>query len=120
MSVQFFDVEADSHSDFVRKYNANELNLTVNTNAAGYLFQNLLADYAGRQAMHRTFFFGGMLGGVIAIFFLGWWSLIGFVVGLVGMKSSRAHTDRSVIEEAIKNPEFYRTVAEAKILAYRM
>ena len=120
MSVQFFDVEVDSHSDFVRKYNANELKLKVNTNAAGYLFQNLLSDYAGRQATHRTFFFGGMLGGVIAIFFVGWWSLIGFAVGFVGMKSSKAHTDRSVIEEAIKNSDFYRTVAEAKILAYRI
>ena len=98
MSVQFFDVEVDSHSDFVLKYNANELKLTVNTNAAGYLFQNLLSDYAGRQATYRTFFFGGMHGGVIAIFFVGWWSLIGFAVGFGGMKSSKAHTDRSVIE----------------------
>lgn len=119
MSVQFFDLETDTHAEFVRKYNSGELTLTVNTNAAGYLFQNLLAEYASRQAMLRTFFFGGIIGGTIAIFFVGWWSLIGFVVGFFGMKSSRAHTDRSVIQEAIKNPDFYRAMVEANILAYK-
>jgi hypothetical protein len=119
MSVEFFDLDTDTHSEFVRKYNAGELTLTVNTNAAGYLFQNVLAEYAGRQATLRTIFFGGIIGGTIAIFFVGWWSLIGFVVGFIGMKSSRAHTDRSVIQETIKNPDFYRAMVEANILAYR-
>ena len=49
MSIEFFDLDTDTHSEFVRKYNAGELTLTVNNNAAGYLFQNVLAEYAGRQ-----------------------------------------------------------------------
>ena len=119
MPVEFFDLDKDTHSSFVERYNSNDLALRINTNAAGFAFQGILKrEYGGKQAMHRTFYFGGLLVGFIAIFFVGWWSLIGFLVGFIGLKSSRAHTNKSVIQESLKNPAAYEAFVKAKILAY--
>ena len=100
MAIKFFDVEKDTHAEFVKKYKDGDLVLSVQTNAAGYLFKDILSEYAGRQATFRMILFGGFAGGIIAIFFVGWWSVIGFIIGIIGQRMSNAHTDKSVIEEA--------------------
>ncbi len=117
MAIEFLDTDKLTHAEFLEKYNAGEITLTVNTSAAGYAFKNILSEYAGRQATHRTFFFGGFIFGLIAIFFVGWWSLIGFAIGFIGMRTSNTHTDKSVIEESLKNPDAYEAFASARILA---
>ena len=118
MAIKFFDVEKDTHAEFVKKYKDGDLVLSVQTNAAGYLFKDILSEYAGRQATFRMILFGGFAGGIIAIFFVGWWSVIGFIIGIIGQRMSNAHTDKSVIEEALKNEQAYEVFATSKILAY--
>ena len=93
--------------------------MRINTDAAGYFFPTTLDEYAGKQAVHRTFFFGGIIAGIVAIFFVGWWALIGFMIALIGRQTSRRHTDQSVIEEALKNPTSYQEFVIAKVLAYQ-
>ena len=67
MAIKFFDVEKDTHAEFVKKYKDGDLVLSVQTNAAGYLFKDILSEYAGRQATFRMILFGGFAGGIIAI-----------------------------------------------------
>lgn len=119
MTIEFLDPKKLTHTEFVEKYKAGEIVLTVDTNAAGYAFANILSEYAGKQANYRTLLFGGFIAGLIAIFFVGWWSLIGFAVGFIGMRTSRSHTDQSVIEESLKNPDAYEVFASSNILAAR-
>ena len=118
MAIKFFDVEKDTHAEFVKKYKDGDLVLSLQTNAAGYLFKDILSEYAGRQSTFRMMLFGGFAGGIIAIFFVGWWSVIGFIIGIIGLRMSNAHTDKSVIEAALKNKQAYEVLATSKILAY--
>ena len=118
MAIKFFDIEKDTHAEFVKRYEDGDLILSVQTNAAGYLFKDILAEYASRQSTFRMMLFGGFGGGFIAIFFVGWWSVIGFIIGIIGQRMSNAHTDKSVIEEALKNKQAYEVLASSKILAY--
>ncbi len=119
MAVTFFDLEKDTHANFVAKYSSGDLQVRIDTNAAGHLFQTILrAEYGQGQAVRRTIAFGGFLGGLISIFFVGWWSLIGFSIGFIGMKTSRSHTNKSVIDAALKYPSYYEALVKAKILAY--
>lgn len=116
--IKFFNTAETPHAKFVQDYNNGSLILTVDTNAAGYLFQSLLIDHASKEANYRTILFGGILGGMIAIFFVGWWSLVGFALGFLGKKLSAKHTDEAVIAEALKSPEAYYFLADKRILAY--
>tara|TARA_B110000211_G_C13942620_1_gene492415 strand:+ start:190 stop:552 length:363 start_codon:yes stop_codon:yes gene_type:complete len=119
MTIEFLDAEKLTYNEFVEKYKAGEIVLAVDTDAAGYAFTNILSEYAVKQATYRTFFFGGFIAGLIAIFFVGWWSLIGFAAGFIGMRASRSHTNRSVIKESLKNPAAYEEFTKANILAAR-
>lgn len=114
--TELFDPLDVSHEKFVENYNNGKLKLAINTDAAGYLFQTVLIEHASKQANLRTLFFGGFLGGLIAIFFVGWWSLIGFAIGILGQKMSRSHTEQSVIIEALKNSESYSQLINEKII----
>ena len=118
MGVQFFDTEVLNHDDFVHKYNSGHLKLRIDTNSAGYLFQNILSDYSGLQSTYRTLLFGGVLGGIAAIFFVGWYSLIGFFIAILGQKLSTRHTNESVINKALQDPEAFKVLVEKRILAY--
>ena len=118
MSIEFFNTETISHSEFVQKYEVGQLKLRIDTNSAGYLFQNILSDYAGRQSTYRMLFFGGVLGGIVAIFFVGWWSLVGFFLAIVGQKLSNRHTNDSVISKALQDPVAFKMLADNRILAY--
>ena len=119
MEIEFIDPAKISHAEFVRRFRQGEIILTVNTNAAGYLFRDLLSEYAWVQSNFRSLFFLGFIGGGVAIFFVGWWSLLGFLIGALGLIWSRRHTDRSVIDAAVKSERAYRALAEGKILAMR-
>ena len=115
--VSFIDPIQMPHEEFVNKYRSRKISLTVNTNAAGYLFQSVLADHASKQANYRAIFFGGIIVGIISIFFVGWWSLLAFLVGIIGHKLSSRHTDRSVIAKVLESEFAYHELAEARIIA---
>ena len=61
MAIKFFDIEKDTHAEFVKRYEDGDLILSVQTNAAGYLFKDILAEYASRQSTFRMMLFGGFI-----------------------------------------------------------
>lgn len=117
--IKFFDPLDVSHERFKEMYHGGMISLTIDTNAASYLFESALSEYAGGQANYRALGFGGFIYGCIAIFFIGWWSLLGFAVGVAGFRLSRRHADKSVISAALGCSEIYALFARERILAYR-
>ena len=72
---------------------------------------------ASKRLIERVFI-GRIIAGVVAIFCVGWWALIGVIAALIGRQTNRRHTDQSVIEEALKNPAAYEEFVIANVLAY--
>ncbi|MEM5470092.1 hypothetical protein [Celeribacter marinus] len=117
--IKFLDPLDVPHEEFKEKYRDGVIKLRVNTNEAGYLFNSVLSEYVGGQANYRGLGFGGFIFGFIAIFFVGWWSLLGFAIGVAGLNLSRRHTVKSVISAALGDAETYEFLSNNRILAYQ-
>ena len=116
MTFNIIDCSSLTSSEFIEAYRAGRLRLSVNTDAAGYLFSSVLKQDAGRQSSYRILFFGGILAGCIAIYVAGWWSLCFFFLSFIGFKASRAHSDKSAIQAALESEENYRFMMENGII----
>ena len=56
------------------------------------------------------------MAGFVAIYVAGWWSLCFFFLSFIGLKASRAHTDKSTIKAALESEENYRLMMERGII----
>ena len=64
------------HSTFVQKYRANKIEVSVDKNKAGFMYENLgllSQKLRKKQALIRTCGFGGVLLGIVLFFFFPWW-----------------------------------------------
>lgn len=110
------------HSSFVSGYQSGSLTVHVDRNAAGYLYEQeglILEKHRTLQAMTRSFFFGGVIGGIALLFFVQWYFAL--AVLLFGIFMSRVATRaaaRGVLQTALVRPRFYKKVKDSGILRF--
>ena len=108
------------HSEFVEKYNSQVITVTVDENKAGFMFQKngpMPQHLRLKQANKRTLFYGGIITGIALFFFVPWWVATAVLIfALYQGPKAQKHAAESVLEQALKEPNIYRTAIESQVI----
>lgn len=111
------------HSTFVEKYRTNKLEVSVDKNKAGFMYQDpglLPQKLRKRQALIRTVGFSAVPLGIILFFFVPWWSaLIVLFIGLAMFPYAQYSAAQGVLDVALKDKHVYQTALDNQVLTIK-
>lgn len=98
-----------SYIEFVSKYKANEIHVTVDINAAYLVLEkNGPPNWKWTLRILNILTFIGFLGGVILFFFVKWWiPIIIFIICVWTRKAMREESQKALIEESLKSEDLF-------------
>ena len=112
-----------NHSDFVKKYNSNQISVSVDKNKAGFMYEPpglMPQQFRTKQAMIRTLAFGGLLLGVALFFFVPWWAALGVLfVAFYMFPQAQKNAAKGVLLSSLQDPNVYQVAVENQVLATR-
>ena len=111
------------HSDFVEKYNSNQIAVNVDRNKAGFMYEQpglIPQQFRAKQAMIRTVAFGGILLGVVLFFFVPWWAALGVLFfGLYMFTQAQKNAAKGVLLASLQDLNVYQVAVENQVLVIK-
>lgn len=108
------------HAEFVEKYRANEIEVWIDKNEAGFMYEDPMLmprRLRAQQAVIRAAAFGGSIFGVALFFLSHWWLALGVLLaGFFMFPVAQKAGVRGVLEASLKNPSVYQVAVERQVL----
>jgi hypothetical protein len=108
------------HAEFVRKFRGNEIKANIDKSKAGFFYRRpgLMPQHLRkRQAMIRTFAFGGIFAGIALFFFTPWWlALLVLLGGLSQFPRAQKAAAAGVLEASLADPRVFEYALSGKVL----
>ena len=109
-----------NHTDFVEKYNSNQISVDVSRNKAGFMYEQpglMPQQFRIKQAMIRTIAFVGVLLGVVLFFFVPWWAALGVLFAAFYMfPQAQKNAAKGVLLASLQDPSIYQVAVENQVL----
>lgn len=108
------------HGEFVQKLKDNKINVRVEKNRAGFMYQSpslMPQKYRAEQAKLRTLAFGGIILGIALFFFVEWWiALIVLLGGFFAFPQCQKRAAHGVLQASISDPFIYQAACDNGVL----
>lgn len=109
------------HSVFVQKYHTKSIQVKVDKNKAGFMFQDpflMPFDVRKKQANLRLLVFSSFALSVALFFFVKWWIAVICLLAVLFILAPKAqkHAANTVLELALKNSTTYNEAIKQQVL----
>ena len=111
------------HSTFVQKYRANKIEVSVDKNKAGFMYEKpglLPQNLRKKQALIRTGGFGGVLLGIVLFFFSPWgFALMVLFFGLFMFPYAQKSAAKGVLDASLADQYVYQAAVDNQVIVIR-